>query len=82
MKSPDADFFLSIIRYIKIVICVLRACVTFWTAYSVHTTECNGAKFWHVLASGGKCIVLELGPPTIDGPPSARDHLHHCSPLV
>ena len=35
-----------------------------------------------VVVSDGKCIVLELGPPATDRPPLARDHSHHCSPLV
>ena len=30
-----------------------------------------------MVVSDGKYIVLELGPTAIDGPPSARDHVHH-----
>ena len=39
--------------------------------------ECSAAKFWHVVVPGGKCIVLELGPPAIDKPPLARDNVHN-----
>ena len=42
-----------------------------------HTIECSAAKFCHLVVSDGKFIALELGPPAIDRPPLACDHVHH-----
>ena len=61
-----------IILYIKIIICVCHILDRL-----LHTIECSAVKFWHVVGSYVKCIVLESAPPAIDRSPLARDYVHH-----